>query len=82
MSGLKTGTPEAYVGRAECGCVVAITVNMLDHKRDVAKTVAEWVRDGLSIEGMTIEAVRSSPFGCKCGDRPKEPPKDQMALEL
>lgn len=80
MSGLRTGTPEAYIGRAECGCVVAVTVNMADHPKDVAKDVAEWIRDGLSIEGHTIEEVRAGPFGCKC--QPNQAPSDQTALEL
>ena len=77
MSGPKTGTPEAYVARQLCGCVVAVTVNMADHPKDVARDVAEWIRDGLAVEGHSVEAVRAMPFGCKCNPRR---PNDQLSL--
>lgn len=66
LSGDQVGNPEAYIARQDCGCVVAVTVNMKHHPKDVARNVAEWIRDGLSVEGHAIEAVRQMVFGCKC----------------
>ena len=55
----------AYVGRQECGCIIAATVDNPAHKNHVANDLAEWVRDGLTIERLTLEEAREQ-FGCKC----------------
>lgn len=50
--------PMAYAGRDTCGCVVAVTVDEPKRREHVAATVAEWIRDGLAIERVTIEEAR------------------------
>lgn len=50
----------AYTGRDTCGCVVAVTVDEPKHRDHVAQMVAEWIRDGLIIERVTIEEARMS----------------------
>ena len=53
---------EAYVGRASCGHVVFATVIDPEHARETAKSVGEAIRDGLAIERMSVEAVRSAEW--------------------
>jgi len=54
-----------YVGVSPAAChhvVAAIVDDSADRpawKREVAKTLAEWVRDGLAVERSTVGAVRS-----------------------
>jgi hypothetical protein len=57
-----------YVGKLACGCIVAVTSDEPDCPKRVAKDVASFVREGMTIERMTLEAFRSSkaPFGCEC----------------
>ena len=50
----------AYIGRAECGCIRAASVDGRD--KDTAKDVARFVRDGLVVERVTIEFVRSAKW--------------------
>jgi hypothetical protein len=45
----------AYVGRAECGCIRAITVDRGD--KYTGKTVAEFIEDGLTVERMAVDPV-------------------------
>lgn len=49
---------DCYVAIKPCGCVVAAAVINPDHKRDTAKSVASWVRDGLRVETHPVEWVR------------------------
>lgn len=53
-----TPATHAYVGRAPCGCVQLLMVDMPDFRKDTAKSVAEAIREGLSIERITIEESR------------------------
>jgi len=55
-------TPMAYVARCSCGGLVMATT--YHHPRDAATSVAECIRDGYSIETMTIEDVRQIDW-CK-----------------
>ena len=66
--------PMAYIARKPCGCVVFVTVDDERYKQDTAKEIAECIREGLTVERVTCEAVRDGDFGCKC--EPK-----QMAVE-
>lgn len=53
----------AYIGRdRECGCVVAATTDTAD--KQTAKDVAEFIRDGLIVERVTIAYVREH-LGCE-----------------
>lgn len=50
----------AYQGRKGCGCVVAVTVDLPEYKKDTAKELAKWIRQGLSVERVTCEVARQS----------------------
>ena len=72
-----------YVGRCKCGNIVAATVIDVDnltpeaqreHEKYVRKDVAEFMRDGLTIEQMDVEEVRKSFAACIC-PKPEKPKK-------
>ena len=68
MEAIKTAT-HVYVGRAECGCAVAVVTDV-EHprgKKETAKDVADFLKSGLSIEHMTLDHWRKIEFGHKCG---------------
>ena len=50
----------SYIGRKHCGCLVAAMVDDPEHKKDIAKEIAKWIRDGLIIERVTTEYVREN----------------------
>jgi len=52
----------AYIGRAKCGCIVAVTCDT-ETNTLVADDVAEFIRSGLTIEHMDIETFRNGCFG-------------------
>ena len=52
--------PKTYIARKSCGCVVAAWVNMPDHKRDVATFLSKMVREGLTVELVETERVRTT----------------------
>lgn len=62
------GSDFAYIGRLQpCGCVVAAMVDAAPddsdrYKRDVAKEVATWIREGLTVERVTNDYVRQHLF--------------------
>jgi hypothetical protein len=56
----------AYIGKKSCGCIVAACVDNPEHKREIARNLAEWIRDGLTIERVTCDFVRNCKFGCDC----------------
>lgn len=54
----------AYVGFKPCGCAVAAIVDDEVSKKDLPKTIAEWIRDGLAIERKTVGWVRENLHFC------------------
>ena len=51
-----------YAGRdPECGCIVACTIDTGD--KTTADDVADFIRQGLTIDRMFIEEIRAA-FGC------------------
>lgn len=57
----------AYIARCKCGCgaIVFAAVDDPRHADDVARDVAECIRDGYTIERSTVGVVRTEPFGCQ-----------------
>ena len=60
-----------YIGVKECGCVVAACVDNPKHKKDIAKNVGDWVKDGLTIERISVEDTRNRLSYCKCNEEIK-----------
>lgn len=56
---------DCYVGIKACGCAVAAAVDNPEHFKDTAKTVAAWIRDGLTVERKPVEWVRENLRSCK-----------------
>ena len=54
-------TPDswAYVGREQCGHITCATVDLPEHRSQVANELAKWHRWGLTIERMTVEQARA-----------------------
>ncbi len=64
--------PEAdccYVAFKACGCAVAACVIVPQHRKDTARSVSEWIRDGLRIETRSVEWVRANLRRCQCAAR-------------
>ena len=55
----------AYIGRKECGCVVAAVVDDPKYKKDTAQSVAEFLEGGLTIERVTLDETRELLKVCK-----------------
>ena len=56
---------EAYVGLKPCGCIEAASVIEPDRKNDVARFVRDLIKDGVCVEVMTCEAVRTGRWWCE-----------------
>ena len=48
-----------YVGVQPCGCVTAAAVDEPEYAKDNAKTVAGWIRKGLTVERCDTEDARA-----------------------
>jgi hypothetical protein len=57
-----------YIGRKSCGCVVAAVVDNPDRKKDVARSVAGFIKEGLTIEHVTCDYFRKNFKECECGE--------------
>ena len=55
---------QCYIGRLPGGCVVAATVIDEQSLKEVAKDVAEFIKEGLSIEKVDTEYVRANLKSC------------------
>lgn len=57
-----------YMGRCPgCNNVIALTLDMPEYRKDVARDVAEWIRDGLVVERSTAREGRKLFDSCTCG---------------
>jgi len=64
--------PMAYAGRCpHCGHLCAATVDNPDRADRVARTVAQWIREGLTVERLSQDVARSELHACTCG--PEQP---------
>ena len=57
----------SYIGKCRgCNNVVGAVVDDPKYKKDTAKTVYEFIEDGLIIERATVEYVRANFKCCEC----------------
>ena len=43
-----------YAAFSKCGCIAAINVDREEYRKDVAKTVAGWIREGREVRRITV----------------------------
>ena len=65
---MKDKNVPAYVGKKECGCVIAAVVDDGTDSEAVSRNVAEFVKDGLIVERQTVGYVREH-WGCHCNQQ-------------
>jgi len=77
---------KSYIGRCKCGNIVAASVIESDKfvvdKKELAKDVADWIREGLSVEQVDSEQVRIQMWGCRCAADNQDRLDKQMSLLL
>ena len=61
----------AYVGRCQCGSIVAAVVDDPERKISTSLSVCEFIRNGYVVERQTVEFVRLDPCICKENLNPK-----------
>lgn len=62
---------KAYVGRCRgCNQVVAATIDEPRHAKEVARELSRWVKDGMIIERVEVDYVRTHFSHCVCQDAP------------
>lgn len=66
-----------YIGRMPCGCVMAMLAPDGMPRAATAKKLAEWVRDGMTIENKTVSWVREHGFE-KCEMHRGKPQQQHM----
>lgn len=60
-----------YVGTTACGCRVAVVADLPDNKKLTAKSIAGYIRDGLTVTRESIDDFRLKPFQhCTHAERP------------
>lgn len=69
----------AYIGRARCGCVRSVTVDLPDEPDWVGRTVAETIRSGLTVEHVPLGSYTLGR--CPHQDTPDARAADQAAWD-
>lgn len=57
---------DCYVGVKPCGCMVAWVFDDPKYPKDVAKSVADFIKSGYRVERANTEEIRSKLGRCKC----------------
>ncbi len=71
-----------YVGRCKCGRIVAACASdseFIDAKA-VARWIAGFIKDGLTVKQMDSEQVRAALRRCECKDIAESAPARQLEL--
>ena len=51
-------TTHAYIGIKACGCVQAVVVDDPKYPKDTARSVSDFIKDGLTVERVTMAVMR------------------------
>ena len=56
-----------YIARCRCGCggIIIAIVDSPEHKKDVARELADGIRQGYSFDRVPTEDARKEQWGCK-----------------
>lgn len=57
---------DCYVGVKPCGCMVAWVFDGPKYPKDVAKSVADFIKSGYRVERANTDSVRRKLGRCKC----------------
>jgi hypothetical protein len=52
----------AYIAIQRCGCITAIHLTGYCPESDTAKSVAGWIKDGLTVEHTTLAEAQARPL--------------------
>jgi hypothetical protein len=63
---------DCYIGVKPCGCVVAVT-SMDMPKKELAKTLADFVKSGYEVQATNWDENRHRFGACNCDKKQKEP---------
>lgn len=63
---------ETYIGLRPCGCLAMAIVDNLEHRKDVAREVGKAIREGLNVQKVSTETVRTMPWKCKLHQSQKQ----------
>ena len=66
--GADANGPHVYLGRASCGCVMQSVVDSPEEKYGTADTVAEMIREGLTVERVHGDDERNRTDRCEHGE--------------
>lgn len=73
----------AYLGICEHGKARAIFIDRPEYARDIAREIAEWVRDGLTVQHVTEDEGRAAiQERCEPCDLRHHKPKEQEAFQF
>ncbi len=64
---------DCYVGIKPCGCMVAWVYDDPKYPKDVAKSVADFIKRGYSVERANTDDVRHKLSKCKCAKPSNDP---------
>lgn len=65
----------AYAGRADCGCIRSVVVDLPSDPSLTAREMARMIRRGLAVERTTVEAIRVAGLtrpDCETHARPQQ----------
>jgi len=72
--------PMAYIATHSCGGWVLVTVDLPERAKDNAKEIAQCIRDGYTIERVTVQAVRTTLTMCECNKARRKQAGQQQEL--
>ena len=70
---------KAYIGTKQCGCTVAVFMDKPELKKDIAKEVGKWIREGLVVTRIDVEDLNLT--SCKC-DKKQTTKCDKKQIKL
>lgn len=63
--GHPTKSPDAYVGRKKCGCLVAVVFDDPRYTEDTANSVADFIKSGYRVENVVWSEVKDQLQRCR-----------------
>ncbi len=63
-----SGADDCYIGTKPCGCVVAWVYDNPKFPKDVAKSVANFIKNGYIVTRANTDKIRPLLTRCKCGE--------------